>query len=129
MPVARVQGLAPLDERLGIAHGHTPAWPSMSATHLAQFVGNSPYQRKPESFPPHQIFRNPDGVDQISLHKIEQLVGRRARRAAGGSALRRRSRLSLEHGKLIAVDDEITETMVVCIDAGKAPTKGNDAYR
>ena len=61
------RGLAQLDERLGMAHGHTPA----CEYHVAEFVGDSPYQRSRDHF--HQFFR-PDGVEQISLHKIEQMV-------------------------------------------------------
>ena len=45
--------------------------PSASEYHVAQFVGNNPYQRSRDHF--HQIFR-PDGVDPISVHKIEQMV-------------------------------------------------------
>lgn len=111
------RGLAPLDERLGIAHGHTPA----CEYHVAQFVGDNPYQRSREHF--HQIFR-PDGTEQISLHKIEQMVD-----ALGGRLEEQRQEeitAQFEDGKRIAVDDEITDTMVVCIDAGKAPTKGNE---
>ena len=110
-------GLTPLDERLGIGHGHTPA----CEYHVAQFVGNNPYQRSRDHF--HQIFR-PDGVEEISLHKIEQMVD------ALGARLedQRQEEITavFEDGKGIAVDDEITDTMVVCIDAGKAPTKGNE---
>ena len=80
-----------------------------------------PYQRSREHF--HQIFR-PDGTEQISLHKIEQMVD-----ALGGRLEEQRQEeitAQFEDGKRIAVDDEITDTMVVCIDAGKAPTKGNE---
>ena len=49
-----------------------------------------------------------DGEGWISLHKIEQMVD------ALGARLEDQRQ------------EEITNTMVVCIDAGKAPTKGNE---
>ena len=61
------RGLAPLDERLGITHGHTPA----CEYHVAQFVDDNPYRRSWDHF--HQIFR-PAGTKKISLHKIDQMV-------------------------------------------------------
>ena len=111
------QGLAPLDERLGIGHGHTPA----CEYHMAQFVGTNPYQGSREHF--HQIFR-PDGVEKISLHKIEQMVD-----GLGARLEEQRQEeiaAQFEQGEATAVADEITDTMVVCIDAGKAPTKGDE---
>ena len=101
------------ESRTGTHRRVSTMWLSSSAT--------IPYQRSRDHF--HQIFRR-DGVDQISLHKIEQMVD------ALGARLedQRQEEITaqFEEGKPIAVDDEITNTMVVCIDAGKAPTKGNE---
>ena len=58
----------PLDQ-LGIGDGQTPA----CEYHLAQFAGQGPYQRSLSHF--HTIFR-PAGLDKISLHKTECMVGR-----------------------------------------------------
>ena len=107
----------PRDEQLGIGGGQTPA----CEFHLGQFAGRGPYQRSLHHF--HTIFR-PTGVDQISLHKTEQLVD------ALGSRLEQQRQQEIkelfDRDGEVAVSDEITGTMVVCIDAGKAPTKGNE---
>ena len=108
---------APRDEELGIGGGQTPA----CEFHLGQFVGLGPYQRSLNHF--HTIFR-PTGVDQISLHKTEQMVD-----ALGGRLEQRRQQEIkdlFDRGGGVTVTEEITGTMVVCIDAGKAPTKGNE---
>ena len=113
-------GWAPLDERLGIGDGHTPA----CAYHLALFVGNEPYQSGRSQF--HQIFR-PDGTGKISLHKIEQMID-----ALGCGLEQQRQQEIAAHFEPgtappnVEVTAEITGTMVVCIDAGKAPIKGNE---
>ena len=107
----------PRDEQLGIGGGQTPA----CEYHLGQFAGLGPYQRSLSHF--HTIFR-PTGVDQLSLHKTEQLVD------ALGSRLEHQRQQEIkelfDRDGEVAVSDEITGTMVVCIDAGKAPTKGNE---
>ena len=62
-------------------------------------------------------------MDQISLHKTEQMVdalGRRLERC------QQEIKDLFDLGGGVAVTEEITGTMVVCIDAGKAPTKGNE---
>ena len=106
----------PLDERLGIADGQTPA----CEYHLAQFAGLGPYRRSLSHF--HTIFR-PAGVDKISLHKNECMVD------ALGARLETQRQQEIEelfrHDGSVEVADEIVGTMVVCIDAGKVPTKGN----
>ena len=63
--------------------GSRTGTPSACEYHVAQFVGNNPYQRSRDHF--HQIFR-PDGVDPISVHKIEQMVDSLGPRL-GGSAI------------------------------------------
>ena len=107
----------PLDEQLGIAHGQTPA----CEYHLSQFAGQGPYQRSRSHS--HEIFR-PDGVDTISLDKTEQIVD------ALGERLEAQHQQEIEdlfqHDGTVAVTDEITGTMVVCVDAGKAPIKTNE---
>ena len=108
----------PRDEQLGIGGGQTPA----CEYHLGQFAGLGPYQRSLSHF--HTIFR-PTGVDQLSLHKTEQMVD------ALGSRLEHQRQQEIKElfdrgGGSVAVSAEITGTMVVCIDAGKAPTKGNE---
>ena len=109
-------GWVPRDELLGISGGQTPA----CAYHLAQFVGHGAYQRSLEHF--HAIFR-PDGVEKVSLHKAEQTVD-----SVGAQLERERQQEIKQYAPEadLAVADEITGTMVVCIDAGKAPTKGNE---
>ena len=106
----------PLDEQLGIGDGQTPA----CEYHLAQFAGLGPYQRSLSHF--HTIFR-PAGVDKISLHKSECMVD------ALGARLERQRQQEIEelfrHAGSVEVADEIVGTMVVGIDAGKVPTKGN----
>ena len=56
-------------------------------------------------------------MEQISLHKTEQIVG------ALGSRLEQQRQQEIkelfERGGTVAVSAEITGTMVVCIDAGK----------
>ena len=90
------------------------------AVHLAQFAGLGPYRRSLSHF--HTIFR-PAGVDTISLHKSECMVD------ALGTRLERQRQQEIEelfrHAGSVEVADEIVGTMVVCIDAGKVPTKGN----
>ena len=106
----------PLDEQLGIGDGQTPA----CEYHLAQFAGQGPYQRSLSHF--HTIFR-PDGVDKISLHKTEHMVSALGQRLE----LQRQQEIEdlFQHDGSVAVANKITGTMVVCIDAGKVPTKGN----
>ena len=107
----------PLDDQMGIADGQTPA----CEYHLAQFVGQGPYQRSLRHF--HTIFR-PAGTDTISLHKAESMVDALGQRL---QAQRQQEIKELfEGGGNVAVAAEITGTMVVCIDAGKVPTKGNE---
>ena len=107
----------PLDEQLGIGDGQTPA----CEYHLAQFVGQGPYQRSLSHF--HTIFR-PAGLDKISLHKTECMVDALGERL---EAQRQQEIEELfEHDGSVAVANKITGTMVVCIDAGKVPTKGNE---
>ena len=115
-------GWAPLDERLGIGDGHTPA----CAYHLALFVGSEPYQSGRSHF--HQIFR-PDGTDKVSLHKIEQMID-----ALGCRMEQQRQQeivagfdLSSAPAPTVEITAEITGTMVVCIDAGKVPVKSNES--
>ena len=107
----------PLDEQLGIGDGQTPA----CEYHLAQFAGQGPYQRSLSHF--HTIFR-PAGLDKISLHKTECMVD------ALGERLEAQRQQEIEelfaHHGSVAVANKITGTMVVCIDAGKVPTKGNE---
>ena len=113
-------GWAPLDEQLGIGDGQTPG----CAYHLALFVGSEPYQSGRSHF--HQIFR-PDGKDKISLHKSEQMID-----ALGCRLEQQRQQEIVAHfepgaaSRNVEVTAEITGTMVVCIDAGKAPIKGNE---
>ena len=107
----------PLDEQLGIGDGQTPA----CEYHLAQFAGQGPYQRSLSHF--HTIFR-PAGLDKISLHKTECMVD------ALGERLEAQRQQEIEelfaHDGSVAVANKITGTMVVCIDAGNVPTKGNE---
>lgn len=107
----------PCDEQLGIGGGQTPA----CEFHLGRFAGQGPYQRSLNHF--HSIFR-PTGVEQISLHKTEQLVDALGRRLE--QQRQQEIKELFERGGEVAVGAEITGTMVVCIDAGKAPTKGNE---
>ena len=106
----------PLDEQLGIGDGQTPA----CEYHLAQFAGLGPYHRSLRHF--HTIFR-PAGVDKISLHKTERTVD------ALGKRLLAQRQQEIEdlfrHDGSVEVADEIVGTMVVGIDAGKVPTKGD----
>ena len=102
----------PLDEQLGIGDGQTPA----CEYHLGQFAGLAPYQRSLRHF--HTIFRPLDCSStrasgwwtrsvrgwRRSVHEIKDLF---------------------EHDGSVEVAAEITGTMVVCIDAGKVPIKGN----
>ena len=94
----------------GSGGGQTPA----CEFHLGQFAGNGPYQASLIHF--HSIFR-PTGVDQISLHKTEQ-TGERPQEPAGTTAAAGIKELLDRDGE-VAVSDEITGTLVVCIDAGK----------
>ena len=106
----------PLDEQLGIGDGQTPA----CEYHLGQFAGLAPYQRSLRHF--HTIFR-PAGLDKISLHKSERMVDALGARL---EAQRQHEIKDLfEHDGSVEVAAEITGTMVVCIDAGKVPIKGN----
>ena len=111
------KGLAPLDEQLGIGHGQTPA----CEYHMAHFAGSEPYQSGRSHF--NLIFR-PDGEQEISLHKIEHMIDALGQRL---EALRQQEiEDAFERGAPPVVENQITGTMVVCIDAGKAPTKGNE---
>ena len=105
----------PLDEQLGIGDGQTPA----CEYHLAQFAGLGPYQRSLRHF--HTIFR-PAGVDKISLHKAERMVDALGKRL---EAQRQQEIKDLfEHDGSVEVAHEISGTMV-CIDAGRVPSKDN----
>ena len=106
----------PLDEQLGIGDGQTPA----CEYHLGQFAGLGPYQKSLRHF--HTIFR-PAGLDKISLHKSERMVDALGARL---EAQRQHEIKDLfEHDGSVEVAAEITGTMLVCIDAGKVPIKGN----
>ena len=113
-------GWAPLDEQLGIGGGQTPA----CVYHLALFVGSEPYQSGGSHF--RQIFR-PDGVEEISLHKSQQMIDELGQRLE-----KQRQQEIVDHfdhrmaTAAVEVTDEIAGTMVVCIDAGKTPIKGNE---
>ena len=101
--------------------GSRTGTPSACEYHVAQFVGNNPYQRSRDHF--HQIFR-PDGVARISLHKIEQMVDALGPRMED----QRQEEIAARspEGRPLATEDEITDTMVVCIDGRNAPTKDNE---
>ena len=89
-----------------------------------KFAGQGPYRRSPSHF--HTIFR-PAGLDKISLHKTECMVD------ALGERLEAQRQQEIEelfaHDGSVAVANKITGTMLVCIDAGKVPTKGNERVR
>ena len=110
-------GWAPLDQQLGVERGYAPDCQYF----MACFCGRQPYQESLDHF--HEVFRA-DGIERISMRKAYQMTCEVNR----GLEQQRQQEITdyLEEDKRVAVQDEITETMVVCIDAGKVPTRANE---
>ena len=110
-------GWAPLDEQLGVQRGYAPDCQYF----MACFCGRQPYQESLDHF--HEVFRA-DGIERISMRKAYEMTCEVNR----GLEQQRQQEITeyLEEDKRVAVQEEITETMVVCIDAGKVPTRANE---
>ena len=107
-------GWAPLDEQLGFQQGYT----SGCQYFMAYFCGRQPYQESLQQF--HEVFRA-DGSERVSMRKAYEMVCAENR----GLEQQRQQEISeyLEQDKRVAVQEQITDTMVVCIDATKLPTR------
>ena len=110
-------GWAPLDEQLGLQRGYT----SGCQYFMAYFCGRQPYQESLEHF--HEVFRA-DGKERVSMRKAYEMVCEENR----GLEQQRQQEIKeyLQEDKRVAVQEQITETMVVCIDATKVPTRANE---
>ena len=107
-------GWAPLDEQLGFQQGYT----SGCQYFMAYFCGRQPYQESLQQF--HEVFRA-DGSERVSMRKAYEMVCVENR----GLEQQRQQEISeyLEDDKRVAVQKQISDTMVVCIDATKLPTR------
>ena len=110
-------GWAPLDEQLGLQRGYT----SGCQYFMAYFCGRQLYQESLEHF--HEVFRA-DGKERVSMRKAYEMVCEENR----GLEQQRQQEIKeyLQEDKRVAVQEQITETMVVCIDATKVPTRANE---
>ena len=107
-------GWAPLDEQLGFGQGYTAGCQYF----MAYFCGRQPYQESLEQF--HEVFRG-DGRERVSMHKAYEMVCAENR----GLEQQRQQEINayLEEDKRVAMREQISDTMVVCIDATKLPTR------
>ena len=115
---ARVEGggtgWAPLDEQLGFQRGYMPGCQYF----MACFCGRQPYQESLDHF--HEVFRA-DGSERVSMRKAYEMT------CAVNRDLEQQRQQEikeyLEEDKRVAVQEQITATMAVCIDATKVPTR------
>lgn len=107
-------GWAPLDEQIGAQRGYLPGCQYF----MAYFCGRKPYREGLDQF--HEVFRA-DGKQGVSMHKAYEMV------CAVNEGLERQRQQEiteyLEDDKRVAVQEPITGTMVVCVDATKVPTR------
>ena len=110
-------GWAPLDEQFGFQRGYAPDCQYF----MAWFCGREPYQEALDHF--NEVFRA-DGKEKVSMRKAYEMTCAVNR----GLEQQRQQEITeyLEEDKRVAVQEQITETMVVCIDAGKVPTRANE---
>ena len=110
-------GWAPLDEQLGVQRGYLPGCQYF----MAYFCGRQPYQEALDQF--HEVFRA-DGKERVSMHKAYEMVCA----VNEGLEQQRQQEIKeyLEDDKRVAVQEQITGTMVVCVDATKVPTRANE---
>ena len=110
-------GWAPLDEQLGVQRGYAPDCQYF----MACFCGRQPYQESLDHF--HEVFRA-DDQEKVSMHKAHQMTCAVNR----GLEQQRQQEITeyLEEHTRVAVQEPITDTMAVCIDAGKVPTRANE---
>ena len=110
-------GWAPLDEQLGVQRGYLPGCQYF----MASFCGRQPYQESLDEF--HEVFR-PDGTERVSMRKAYEMVCE----VNEGLEQQRQQEIKdyLEEDKRVKVQEQITKTMVVCIDATKVPTRVNE---
>lgn len=110
-------GWAPLDEQLGVERGYAPDCQYF----MACFCGRQPYQESLDHF--HEVFRA-DGQQPVSMRKAYEMT------CAVNHGLERQRQQEiteyLEQDTRVAVQEPITDTMAVCIDAGKVPTRANE---
>ena len=110
-------GWAPLDDQLDAQRGYTPGCQYF----MACFCGRQPYQESLDHF--HEVFRA-DGKEKVSMRKAYQMTCA----ANQGLEQQRQQEITeyLEEHTRVAVQEPITDTMAVCIDAGKVPTRANE---
>lgn len=110
-------GWAPLDDQLGAQRGYT----SGCQYFMACFCGRQPYQESLDHF--HEVFRA-DDQEKVSMRKAYQMTCA----VNHGLEQQRQQEITeyLEEGTRVAVQEPITDTMAVCIDAGKVPTRANE---
>ena len=111
-------GWTPLDEQLGVQRGYAPDCQYF----MAWFCGREPYQEALDHF--NEVFRA-DGIEQVSMRKAYEMTGA----VNGGLEQQRQQEITeyLEEGARVAVQEPITGTMAVCIDAGKVPTRAHES--
>ena len=82
----------------------------------------SPYQESLDHF--HEVFRA-DDEQKVSMRKAYEMT----RAVNHGLEQQRQQEITeyLEEGKRVTVQEPITATMAVCIDAGKVPTRANES--
>ena len=104
----------PLDEQLGIQKKHTPGCQYF----LASFTAREGYQESLEHF--HEIFR-PDAVELISMRKALDMDYELGSRLEG----KRQAEIQqlFEHTQVPEIEREITDVMVVSVDATKVRVK------
>ena len=111
-------GWAPLDDQLGAQRGYTPGCQYF----MACFCGRQPYQESLDHF--HEVFRA-DDEEKVSMRKAYEMTCA----VNQGLEQQRQQEITeyLEEGKRVEVQESITGTMAVCIDAGKVPTRANES--
>ena len=109
-------GWAPLDEQFGVQRGYLPGCQYF----MAYFCGRQAYQEGLDHF--HEVFRA-DGKERVSMNKAYEMVCA----VNEGLEQQRQQEIKeyLEDDKRVAVQQQITATMVVCVDATKVPTRAS----
>ena len=115
-PVARGRGWRQWTRGRGSRTGTRPA----CEPHVAHFVGSNRHQRSRDHF--HQIFRHDDVAR--TTHKIEPMVDALGPRMEDPHQEEIAARFP--EGRPLATEDEITDTMAVCIDGRNAPTEDSE---
>ena len=109
------KGWVPLAERVGSSGGYTPGCQYF----MARFSAQQSYEESLRQF--HEVFR-PDERELVALNKAFEMV----REVGHGLQEQRQTEIEERAAKPVAVREQITGTMAVCIDAGKVPVRAQE---